>query len=123
MIGRVDIQVPYKFNIIGLSFYRDRQAGFAFTNQATLILAQNVGIELQEVPKWAKENQTLYFIESLFAAYIAYCQENYKKPVFDKKRLSEGFTHLSEEDQKKIVRVWNEALTTGAKPIPSKKKR
>jgi hypothetical protein len=123
MIGRITIPIPYQTKVFGLSFFRKRQAGFSFTNHATLLISQHTGVELSKVPEWAKENKTLYFIETLYAAYIAWCQENYKSPVFDKQRLMVGFNQLDEDRQKMIVKVWNESTTFGAKKIPSKKKR
>lgn len=123
MIGRITLNIPLACNFSGLTYYRKRQAGFSFTNHATLILSQNVGIDLSELPEWAKKNQTIYFAEMLYAAYLAWSQENYKKPIFSKQKISEGFTKLSETEQKSIISVWNDSLTLGAKQIPVKKKR
>lgn len=122
MIGRITLYIPFPCNFSGLTWYRKRQAGFSFTNHATLILSQNIGVDISELPEWAKKNQTLYFAEMLFAAYLAWSQENYKKPIFTKQKISEGFTKLSEYDQKSIIKAWNESLTMGAKQIPVKKK-
>ena len=122
MIGRIKIQVPFLFSFAGLTWFKFRQAGFSFTNKATLILAENIGKKIDEVPKWVDENRTLYFSEMLYAAYLAYCQENYTKPVFSKEKLIQGYLRLDESEQKRIVGAWNESVTFGAKPYPGKKK-
>ena len=121
MIGRIKINIPFAYSFAGLSYYRNRQAGFSFSNATTLILAQNIGIELSELAKWAKENQTLYFLEMLWAAYVSHCQETYTKPVFTKKKLAEGINKLPEGELKRIVAVWNDSMKIGAKEISKKK--
>ena len=122
MIGRIVINVPFAYTFAGLSYYRNRQAGFSFSNHATLILSQNIGIDLADLPKWAKENQTMYAAEMMYSAYLAYCQENYQKPVFSKKKLSEGISRMSDEDLKRIITAWNDSVSIGAKQIVKKKR-
>jgi hypothetical protein len=122
MIGRIVINVPFAYTFAGLSYYRNRQAGFSFSNHATLILSQNIGIDLADLPKWAKENHTLYAAEMMYSAYLAYCQENYKKPVFSKKKLSEGINRLSEDDLKRIISTWNDSAKIGVKEVVKKKR-
>lgn len=123
MIGRIDIQVPIRIKVLGLSFFKNRQVGFSFTNHAILILSKNTGVEMSKIPEWAKENQIIYFAETLYSAYIANCQETYQKPKLNKTQITEGFNMLSDEDKKRVLTTWNESLSFGAKEIPSKKKR
>lgn len=122
MIGRIVIKVPFAYSFAGLTLYRNRQAGFSFTNHATLILAKNVGIEMSELPKWAKENQTMYAAEMMYAAYLADCMERFEKPKFTRKKLSEGINKLSDEDLKRIISAWNDSVSIGAKQILKKKR-
>ena len=123
MVGRISISVPFRYNIAGLSFFINRRAGFSFTNHATLILANSLGKELDEVNQWAKENRTLFVNEMFYAAYLAYCQENYTKPKFSKTKIAQGFLRMDIEDQKKIMKVWNDSATFGAKSMPGAKKK
>lgn len=123
MIGRIKISFPYRVKVLGLSFYRNKLAGFSFTNQATLILSQHLKIDINDLTKWVEENRTLYITEMIYAAYICNCQETYTKPIFTKSQLLNGFSKLDEQNQKDLMRVWNESLTIGSKPIPGAKKK
>lgn len=122
MIGRITIQIPFLFSFAGLTWFKSRQAGFSFNNRATLILSENVNRTIDQLPKWIEENRTLYFSEMLYAAYLSHCQETYTKPKFSREKLTQGYLRLSEEDQKRIIKAWNEANSTGAKDMPVKKK-
>lgn len=123
MIGRINIKIPFRRSIFGVSFYRTKEAGFSFTNQATLILSQNLKIDINVLPKWVDENRVLYLTEMLWAAYICNCQETFSKPKFSKSQIIDGFSKLEETGQKEIIKVWNDSLTMGAKPIPGAKKK
>ena len=123
MVGRISISVPYRYNIAGLTFFINRRAGFSFTNHATLILANNLGKTVDEVNQWAKQNRNQFLFEMFYASYIAWCQENYTKPTFSKPKINQGFLRLELEDENKIMKVWNDSATFGAKPMPGAKKK
>ena len=123
MIGRIKLNIPFLFSFAGLIWFKNRQAGFSFCNRTTLILAENIGKSIDEIPKWVDENRALYYGEMLYAAHLAYCQENYIKPTWTRKKLIEGYMKLPEEEQKKIVKAWNDSVNIGAKPLPGKKKQ
>jgi hypothetical protein len=122
MIGRIETYIPFAYSFAGLSYNKTRQVGFSFNNHATLILAQNIGIELSKLQEWAKENKTLHFMEMMFAAYISHCRETYQKPKVTKQKLIEGLNRLPEDELKKIVAAWNDSVSIGAKEITKKKR-
>lgn len=123
MVGRISISVPFRYNIAGLTFFVNRRAGFSFTNHATLILANNLNKTIDEVNEWARQNRTLFINEMFYAAYVAWCQENYTRPVFSKTKIAQGFLRLDLEDQNKIMKVWTDSTTFGAKSMPGAKKK
>lgn len=123
MVGRINITVPFACQFAGLTWYRPRRAGFCFTNHATFLVCENVGKEMNEIVEWSQKNQMQYFAEMLWAAYLAWCFENSKLPKFKKKELLDGFNRLPKDEQKRVVKTWNDATTIGAKQIKAKKKR
>jgi hypothetical protein len=123
MIGRIEIPIPIRLAIAGISFLRKRSVGFAFTNHAVLLMAESLGKEVDELREWMNHNQTLYLVELLYSAYVAHCRENYARPKISKKQLIEGWVSLPEEEQRKVIVVWEKSLGYGAKPMPGAKKK
>lgn len=78
---------------------------------------------INDVMKWADKNRNIFMAEMLWAAYLANCQENYKKPVFDKARFLQGYAKLPDSEQKRIIECWNESKEFGVQPIQGAKKK
>lgn len=97
------------------------RTGFLFTNKAFLILSENIKLSLDDLFDWSEKNQTLYFLEMLYAAYLNYCQTKYQRPALNKQELSLAFAILPEEKRKNIIAVWGNAENFGLEK--SKKKQ
>ncbi len=123
MIGRIEIPIPIRLAMVGVSFLRKRSIGFAFTNHAVLLMAESLGKEVDELREWMNHNQTLYLVELLYSAYVAHCRENYARPKISKKQLIEGWVSLPEDVQGRVISVWKTSLGYGAKPMPGAKKK
>lgn len=106
------IRIPVKIRV-----------GFLFWNEAIIICSRDLKIELKDFFDWAEKNNTLYFTQMLFAAYILWCKENYKKPALSKHELIYAFTTLPEDKQKELMMVWKDSESFGVKQEKKKVKK
>lgn len=120
-MGKIEIILSKVKKVWFIQYTRKVRTGFLFTNKAFLILSENTGKTLDELFDWSEKNQTLYFLEMLYAAYLNYCQSNYKMPELNKQELSLSFAILPENDKKKIIETWANAENFGLEQ--SKKKQ
>lgn len=122
MTGKIEIKLPYFKRFLFLRFKAKIKAGFLFWNEAILITCRNVGIDMKDFFTWAEKNQTLYFSEQLYGAYLLWCRENYTKPKLTKQDLLWGFSNADEADQKKVMETWKESESFGVRDDKKKVK-
>jgi hypothetical protein len=121
-MGTIELQLT-QFRRFGFVHYKRKlKVGFCFWNEAILQTSRRVKIKLDDFFKWAETNQTIYFSEMLYSAYVVWCKEKYQVPELDKKQLLRGFADLSESEQKEILNVWQESESFGVKDLGNKKK-
>lgn len=120
-MGKIELTLT-QYQKVFFVFHRAKKikAGFHFCNRAMLIAAENTKIELDKFLEWAQKNQTLYFTEMLYAAYVVYCQDRYQSPEFDKSGLILSFGLLPDEKQKQVLKTWAYSEGFGVKS-PKKK--
>jgi hypothetical protein len=106
------IRIPVKIKV-----------GFLFWNEAILLVAREMKIELKDFFSWAEKNQTLYFTEMLYASYLVWCKENFVKPKLSKRELVYSFSTLPESKQKELMKVWSESESFGVKEEKKKVKK
>jgi len=121
-MGTIEIKLQYYRNLLFFRIKSKLTVGFHFWNEAILIACRNAGIETKDFFSWAEKNQTIYFTEQLFAAYLLWCRENYKRPKLTKQELIYGFSNAPEKLQKQVVRVWRDSENFGVKQDKKKAK-
>ena len=122
-MGTIELTLTQIKKFWFLAFRKKVKVGFSFTNIAMLICARNLKIDLDDFFDWAEKNQTLYFSEMLYAAYLAFCQSRYIKPQLTKKELLSGFSELDEDKQKEVLTVWRDSESFGVKKDKKKVKK
>lgn len=119
-MGLIELTLYKVIKFWFIQYTKKNKTGFLFTNKSFLILSENMKLSLDDLFDWSEKNQTLYFIEMLYASYLNYCQSVYRKPDFNKQELSLAFAILPEDEKNKVFTTWGNAENFGLEK--SKKK-
>lgn len=119
-MGLIELTLYKVIKFWFIQYKKKNKTGFLFTNKSFLILSENMKLSLDDLFDWSEKNQTLYFIEMLYASYLNYCQSVYRKPDFNKQELSLAFAILPEDEKNKVFTTWGNAENFGLEK--SKKK-
>lgn len=114
-MGTIELILTHFRKFWFLRFKSKIKVGFCFWNDAILLTCRNMKIELKDFFQWAEKNQTLYFSEMLYAAYLIWCKENYHRPSLSKQDLLYSFSIAKIEDQKAVMQTWRDSESFGVK--------
>lgn len=122
-MGKIELKLTRFKKFLFFRIAKKEKVGFHFINRAMLIASENLNIDIDDFFDWADKNRTLYFAELMYSAYLTWCQDNYKEPVFNKQSLLFSFGLLEESDKKKIFETWSRSESFGVKKSKKKVKR
>jgi len=119
----VTIELPCPIRVGFFSLNRKKKIGFSFDNLSAFIFRENIGGNEANLKEWVKEKgDSIFFIETLWAAANSYAQHNRIKLPISKKIFTVSISQISEEDVKKLVDAMKFSQTYGMKTLKSKKK-
>ena len=115
MHDQIKLKLPYPVKFLGITFTREREIGFLFTNLYLYEFYDAHGfVDSKQVQEYFNNTPEYIVVsESLYFAAVAYCMKNRIKDNFTKEGLAQAIALLPESEKQKLADTWKKSQTFG----------